>query len=325
MDSIIKNQISKISANQEVLSKQLISQSKYAGMNREQRRELEGYVDSLNILVAQEKDIRKAQILGERVGEVLERVRKQLDSLLTKANDYNFPSTSGGQLEGLDYGTTLDASGNTNLHYDLTTDLVKRESWENAVKTLSETILSYINSQYLGDYSLLHNQVSGSANANVYYRPVFTYLQVVNNTYSTMNSLLPTENPSGNDFVFVIHNPDLEYLEFHNEVLSELQDLEDETGLVNLLRKIQNQLEKVRDAQSQNDKDLTTLESINEVNEQNKLFYTKLIEQVSRIDEEEIKMKLTIGQSLIKDLRHLQKETYDKSSYFTINDVVSKF
>jgi len=330
MDSLIKTQITKIKNQQEVLSKQLISQSKYAGMNRESRRELEGYVDSLSILMAQEKDIRKAQITGERIGEVLEKVRKLVDSLLTKTNDYNFPSFGnsmlmGGGMDG------MDASGNC-MNYDLTTDLVKRESWENTVKNASENILSYINSQYLGDFALLHVETGCS---NVFYRPQFTYMQVVNNKYSSMGGgssnnccsvgMSPSIPSPATEFVFSVQNPDLGYASFHGNLMMELQDLEDETGLANILRMIENKLDDIREYQSQNDKDLGSLESVGEVNEQNKLFYTKLIEQISKIDEDEIKMKLSIGQSLITDLRHLQKECYDKSSYFSINDVVSKF
>lgn len=323
MDSLIKTQIAKINTKQEILSKQLISQSKYAGMSRESRRELEGYVDSLNILAAQEKDINKAQILGERIGEILEKTRKMLDILVTKANTYTFPLANSGEGGSCDCSGGMDASGNM-IQLDLTTDLAKREAWEMAVMGFSENILSYLNSQYLGDYSLLHHEVSGGCCTGVYYRPVFTYLQVINNNYTGINqcTLVP---PTNNDFIFVINNPDLGYADFHQTLVSELQDLEDETQLVNLLRLLQNKLDDIRAYQSQNDKDMVTLESVDDVNEQNKLFYGKLVDKTAKIDEEEIKMKLSIGQSLIRDLRSLQKETYDKSCYFSLQDVVSNF
>jgi len=324
MDSLIKSQINRINQQQEILSKQLISQSKYAGMDRNSRRELETYVDSLNILLSQEKDIKKAQIVGERISEILERVRKQVDTLLNKVNDYNYPTTTTDTI--LDC-SNLDSSNNQ-TDYDLTTDLVKREAWENAIITLSENILSYLNSQFLGDYALLHvpqcsNQCFG--NTNVYYRPVFTYLQVVNNTFSQLTGGGVTTCFANTDFAFVINNPDLKYACFHNELLEDITNIQDETNLITIVRRLQNKLDEIREAQSKNDRDLSSLDSIFEVNEQNKLFYTKLIEQSSKIDEEEIKMKLNIGQSLIHDLRSLQKNCYDKSSYFSLSDIVSKF
>ena len=91
----IRLQRDRVKKQQREIVDQLITKSRYPAMDRNERRTFEYYADESSQLKAQAKDLAKAQVVAQRIGVIVERIRKELEAIKQHLTDYNFVSTDG--------------------------------------------------------------------------------------------------------------------------------------------------------------------------------------------------------------------------------------
>jgi len=150
----------RVKKRQRSIIDQLITKSRYSAMDRNERRTFEYYADEIAQLKAQQKDLKKAKIVAQRVGVILERLRKDLQQLKHHVSNYDFVST-----EGQDTQTASCADGTGYNSYeatcggqgDLSMDGATRHAWIERAKNMLTGIRNFSLAQRLGNYSLLWN------------------------------------------------------------------------------------------------------------------------------------------------------------------------
>jgi len=190
----IRLQRDRVKKQQRRIVDQLITKSRYVDMDRNERRTFEYYADEIAQLKAQKKDLAKAEVVAERIGVILERLRKELNAIMQHLSDYNFASTRGSDTQNVAYeasSAVCDTNG------DLTADGATRHHWIERAKQMIVCLRNFSLAQRLGNYSLGFDATEtgfvsvidgGTATTStcpdvtlacLIYRPEFLYMQQV--------------------------------------------------------------------------------------------------------------------------------------------------
>ena len=189
----IRLQRDRVKKHQRTIVDQLITKSRYPAMDRNERRTFEYYADEIAQLKAQQKDLKKAKTVAQRIGVILERTRKELQAIKQHLSDYNFVSTDGSDMKNGD-GNYSEYEQVCRLgNDDMTMDSSTRHAWIEQAKNMLTCLRNFSLAQRLGNYSLLWNpqdnfvtSVIDKANfdpcgqgvsAHLQYRPEFLYMQ----------------------------------------------------------------------------------------------------------------------------------------------------
>ena len=185
----------RVKKQQRVIVDQLITKSRYPAMDRNERRTFEYYADEIAQLRAQAKDLKKARVVAQRIGVVIERIRKELEAIKQHLSDYNFVSTDGMDTKTGDDGVDYTAYVNACSDSDLTMDGSTRHAWIEQAKNMITCLRNFSLAQRLGNYTLLWNSSSGdfmtsalsgasmetcggsAMTAHLQYRKEFLYMQ----------------------------------------------------------------------------------------------------------------------------------------------------
>jgi hypothetical protein len=84
--------------------------------------------------------------MAKRIGQVLERVRKDLTRIKHRLGTFNFASTVG-----------PDGSADDDCASDLSAGIETRKAFKDELRMMLEQLANYVDAQYLGDYAILHN------------------------------------------------------------------------------------------------------------------------------------------------------------------------
>ena len=175
VSNVIKQQQRKLREEMKNIVKQKATQSSYHSMSRSDKRTTEFHHDRLTQEQSLQKDCKKADRLARRIGQVLERLRKEFNKVKNHLGNYNFANTV-----GIDSACGGDGSD------DLSTDIGTRQAWKRELENMLTMAWHYIDAQHLGDYALGHQPVVASdptcsSSASVtnscpkVYRPYFHY------------------------------------------------------------------------------------------------------------------------------------------------------
>ena len=173
--NVIKQQQRKLREEMKDLVKQKATQSRYPAMSRSDKRVTEFHHDRLTQEQSLQKDCKKADRLARRIGQVLERLRKEFNKVKNHLGNYNFANTVG-----------MDSSCGGACEDDLSTDIGTRQAWKRELENMLTMVWHYIDAQHLGDYAIGHQPVvamdptcnSSAAVSNCcpkVYRPYFHY------------------------------------------------------------------------------------------------------------------------------------------------------
>lgn len=159
----IRLQRERVKKHQREIVDQLITKSRYAVMDRNDRRTFEYYADEISQLKAQAKDLKKAKVVADRIGVVLERLRKELNAIKQHLTDYDFVSTDGSDMQDASNSVDVAAGGYSattsacDCPADLSMDSANRHIWIEKAKTMITCLRNFSLAQRLGNYSLLWN------------------------------------------------------------------------------------------------------------------------------------------------------------------------
>lgn len=173
--NVIKQQQRKLREEMKDLVKQKATQSRYPAMSRSEKRVTEFHHDRLTQEQSLQKDCKKADRLARRIGQVLERLRKEFNKIKNHLGNYNFANTVG-----------MDSSCGGACEEDLSTDIGTRQAWKRELENMLTMVWHYIDAQHLGDYAIGHQPLvamdptcnSSAAVSNCcpkVYRPYFHY------------------------------------------------------------------------------------------------------------------------------------------------------
>jgi hypothetical protein len=155
--------------------KQKATHSRYVAMSRSEKRVTEFHHDRLTQEQSLQKDCKKAERMARRIGQVLERLRKEFNKVKNHLGNYNFANTVG-----------IDSTCGGDCSDDMSTDIGTRQAWKRELENMLTMVWHYIDAQHLGDYALGHQPVVASdptcsSSASVtnccpkVYRPFFHY------------------------------------------------------------------------------------------------------------------------------------------------------
>ena len=105
--------------------------------------------DSLTREKALQEDLRRAERLGNRVGQVIEHLRKDFSGIRNFITKYNFASTVGADATPIG-----DCAG------DLSAAIHTRLAWKRDLSTRIIRMVNYVMQQYLGDYLMLYDNAT---------------------------------------------------------------------------------------------------------------------------------------------------------------------
>ena len=174
--NVIKSQQRKLREEIKHLVKQRATHSRYPAMSRSEKRVTEFHHDRLTQEQSLQKDCKKAERLARRIGQVLERLRKEFNKIKNHLGNYNFANTVG-----------MDSSCGGACDEDLSTDIGTRLAWKRELENMLTMVWHYIDAQHLGDYAILNQPVvamdptCNSSSSSVpnccpkVYRPYFHY------------------------------------------------------------------------------------------------------------------------------------------------------
>lgn len=174
--NVIKQQQRKLREEMKHIVKQKATQSRYPAMSRSEKRVTEFHHDRLTQEQSLQKDCKKADRLARRIGQVLERLRKEFNKLKNHLGNYNFANTVG-----------MDSSCGGDCSQDLSTDIGTRQAWKRELENMLTMVWHYIDAQHLGDYAIgwqpesVFDPTCSSASAAAatccpkVYRPYFHY------------------------------------------------------------------------------------------------------------------------------------------------------
>jgi hypothetical protein len=131
--------------------KQKATHSRYVAMSRSEKRVTEFHHDRLTQEQSLQKDCKKAERMARRIGQVLERLRKEFNKVKNHLGNYNFANTVG-----------IDSTGGGDRSDDLSTDIGTRQAWKRELENMLTMVWHYIDAQHLGDYALGHQPVVAS-------------------------------------------------------------------------------------------------------------------------------------------------------------------
>lgn len=165
----------KLRAEMTDIVKQKAVQSRYPAMSRSEKRVTEFHHDRLTQEQSLQKDCKKAERMARRIGQVLERLRKEFNKVKNHLGNYNFANTVG-----------IDSTRGGDGADDMSTDIGTRQAWKRELENMLTMVWHYIDAQHLGDYALGHQPVVASdptcsSSASVtnscakVYRPFFHY------------------------------------------------------------------------------------------------------------------------------------------------------
>lgn len=171
--NVIARQQRKLRNEMKNLVKMRATCSKYSVLNRQEKRRAEYHHDRVTEEKSLQEDARRAETMANRIGQVLEQLRKDFNKMKNFAGNYNFTNTVG-----------MDSQSSGTCQTDLTTAIDTRQGWKNELKNLIEMTWHYVDAQYLGNYAILHtppgSASNGTCNANsccpLVYRSAFHYV-----------------------------------------------------------------------------------------------------------------------------------------------------
>lgn len=349
LGSVVKIAINEINRKNLELGKQFVSHSSYCAKSRKERREIETYAEQINQLKAQKGDLEQAKLICERVGVTLEQVRKSLTKILAFANDYDFSLNDGCSYQTGNPNNPTCASG-----MDVNIDLNKILEWEKELESMFKDLVNYINSQYLGNFTICHKNTE-NLGCCVYYKCRFRFMQHFGMCY----------NPTTNDFY--VSNPDLELEELYDTIFGTCKH-HGKNGLLNISRdpkfisvlkcgqddcchpkprhcrdeddccvnsvvlakdptqvihQLVAKLDEIMEYQDQNDNEATSIGYVSDTCEQNIIFYSNLLRHETDVDENELKAKLQVGERMLCDLQNFEKHVYTSNNFFDIDFIVN--
>ena len=92
--------------------------------------------------------------MARRIGQVVDKIRKDLNKIKNFVGDYNFTNTVG-----------MDSNGTGLCESDLSAAIDTRQAWKMELKNMVTMLWHYADAQYLGDYAIAHTVDSASQNA----------------------------------------------------------------------------------------------------------------------------------------------------------------
>jgi len=155
----LQNQRRKLNGELNNIMKMKCTHSKYAVMNRQEKRTTEYHHDRISQEKSLQRDLTKANRIAQRIELILEKIRKDLNNIKNHIGNYNFVNTEG---------------DDTNLSQGLDT----RQAWKDTLCNLIKMTRNYSNQQYLGNYTILHSHIitpSLGCRAIHQYRDAFHY------------------------------------------------------------------------------------------------------------------------------------------------------
>jgi hypothetical protein len=178
LKQVIKRQQHHLNKEIAAIVKQTATQSSYHALSRQDKRTVEFHHDRLKQEQFLQKDCKKAERIARRIALILEKLRKDFHNIKQFLNNYNFVNTVG-----------MDSNCGGACDSDLSTDSGTRQAWKRELENMLTMVWHYVDSQYLGDYALLHIPASAPSasesnchsNISAYnccpkqYRPYFHY------------------------------------------------------------------------------------------------------------------------------------------------------
>lgn len=188
----------------------LITQSRYSTLSRQDQRIAEDYSRRVHAQQSLRKDIAKAQTVSTRIGQILGKVRSDLTAIQSSLGTNNFTNTVGAD-------TNLSADGSD------------REAWRASLKLSISNMSEYVAAQSLGNYALLHDvdaeqQAKGCDCERVYRAKLHyttphsdcTTVSVAMGGFSTSTDSAPFDAKSSPNTMWqwCVSNPDLKLKHF---------------------------------------------------------------------------------------------------------------
>ena len=151
---VLKHQQRKLSSQMKDLVKTKATGSGYSALPRQQKRQAEHHRDEVTREQSLQKDLRRAETMARRIGQVVDKIRKDLNKIKNFVGDYNFTNTVG-----------MDSNGTGLCESDLSAAIDTRQAWKMELKNMVTMLWHYADAQYLGDYAIAHTVDSASQNA----------------------------------------------------------------------------------------------------------------------------------------------------------------
>lgn len=140
------------SATMRDLALQRATFSKAHALPRGLRRQAEHYEGEVTRCTAQLRDLKRAERVGTRIGQVIQHVLNDLQKIRQHLVSYTFTST---------VGKDSDASGV--CQNDLSGAIDLRQAWKEELKALVTLLMEYIEAQFVGSYAIGHTVNVSSA------------------------------------------------------------------------------------------------------------------------------------------------------------------
>jgi hypothetical protein len=174
------------------------TQSAYPTMERLDRRVTEYHHDRIMQEKSLQRDLTKADRMSQRIGLILEKLRKDFNSIKNLIGNYNFVNTDGDDTQ-------------------LSQALDTRQSWKDDLRNMIYMTRTYVNQQYLGNYTILHSYIpppSSSCHTVLKYRDAFHYNTPMNDELCIANEVVQHRAHDGKLYPETLNhnkvsNPDL--------------------------------------------------------------------------------------------------------------------
>lgn len=162
---LVLHQKEKTNQKMKDLTIELSTYSKYNSLKRSNKRSAEHHMDMVNQEKSLQRDVRKASVIARRIALVIDKVHKDTNKIKDFLGNYNFTNTVG-----------VDSSGTGACSDDLSTGIGTRQAWKDELTGMLTNTYQYVEAQYLGDYTILHDNTSTTDCCSKIYRPVFHYV-----------------------------------------------------------------------------------------------------------------------------------------------------
>jgi hypothetical protein len=310
-----------VSNNNLLLTECLATRSTEPMMNRNQRRTVDYHKNEVQTLGAQTKDLKLANTYCDRIGQVIEQLEKDMNSYYNRMNDYNFESNPSGDpsaspLENNTGG--MSASG-----YSV---------WLNDLQSMARNMFTYLGSQHLGRYSLLHRPRFGvDPDGPFVYKDILTYM--THASVSDRSAVPSTGFTADTDSTYwVVSNPDLtdqmtslfEWMlvdspDFITEWISPMEGAGEisESQLHNKLNEARDFILSLQAHQSINDTQNQTLEYMTDVTATNSDWHDKQVTDLTTVNADGLVVELGAGKQLEGELKQLYQDNFDTSRYLS--------
>lgn len=152
---VIQHQQRKLSHKMKGLVQTKATGSGYSTLSRQHKRQAEHHRDEVTREQSLQKDLKRGEAMARRVGQVVDKIRKDLNKIKDFAGNYNFTNTVG-----------MDSNGTGSCESDLSAAIDTRQAWKMELKNMVVMLWHYADAQHLGDYAIVHTVDSASQSAN---------------------------------------------------------------------------------------------------------------------------------------------------------------